>query len=469
MNLNQKQNKPEITITTMGHVNHGKSTLVGYLLYALGEIDKREIVKIGEEAESEGHEDRKLAWVVDKVKEKPTQTVTPGDVNFRTENFNVNAIDIPGHVAYVPRGIRGVVESDAGLLVISAKGKDYVKGLLRYKLKGDRYLIGQAREYAFIAANLGLLNKLIVVISKMDTVKYSQEKYDEVKEATMDVLNEYGFNVERITFIPTSVDPFDITAENVIKKSMKMPWYNGYTLLQAINHLSPPSSQVNKPLRFFVDSVFEQPSGVKLVVGGYVETGKVKKGDKLLIEPHHIVAEVKSIRTRDREELEALAGAMPTIGLKGNKGELTKKRIGKSPIVGHLENPPKVASELVGEVYILWNASPIKKGFGCDIHIAHQKTSCHISELIKKTSITTNVSEDNPNTIWTGDRAKIKVRLDFPLCAELFKEIPSIGTFFLRTQSITIAAGVITEIIERRGKGFSHVIAQSISGGGELK
>ena len=452
MNLNQKQNKPEITITTMGHVNHGKSTLVGYLLYALGEIDKREIVKIGEEAESEGHEDRKLAWVVDKVKEKPTQTVTPGDVNFRTENFNVNAIDIPGHVAYVSRGIRGVVESDAGLLVISAKGKDYVKGLLRYKLKGDRYLIGQAREYAFIAANLGLLNKLIVVISKMDTVKYSQEKYNEVKEATMDVLKEYGFNVERITFIPTSVNPFDITAENAIKKSIKMPWYNGYTLLQAINHLSPSPSQVNKPLRFFVDSVFEPP-GVKIVVAGSIETGKIKKGDKLMIEPVHIDAEVKSIRTRDQEELEALAGTMPTIGLRGNKVELNKKRIGKNPIAGHIENPPKVASEFIGDVYILWNASPIKKGFGCDIHIAHQMTSCQISELIKKTSITTNVSEDTPNTIWTGDKAKIKVRLESPLCAELFKEIPSIGTFFLRTQGITIGAGVITEIMERREKG----------------
>lgn len=455
MNLNQEQNKPEITIATMGHVNHGKSTLIGYLLYALGKIDKRNIKKIEEEAERGGYEDRKLAWVVDKVKEKPRQTVTPGYVNFQTENFNVNAIDIPGHVAYVPRGIRGIVESDAGLLVISAKGKDYVNGLLRYKLKGDRYLIGQAREYAFIAANLGLLNKLIVVISKMDTVKYSREKYDEVNEATMDVLKEYGFNAEKVMFIPTSINPFDITAENVTEKSIKMPWYKGYTLLQAINHLSPPPSQVNKPLRFFIDSVFEPP-GVKIVVAGSIETGKIKRGDKLKIEPVHLNAEVKSIRTRDQEELEALAGTMPTIGLRGNKGELNKKRIGKNPVAGHIENPPKVASEFIGDVYILWNASPIKKGFGCNIHIAHQMTSCHISELIKKTSITTNVSEDNPNTIWTGDKAKIKVRLDSPLCAELFKEIPSIGTFFLRTRGITIAAGVITEIMERREKGNTH-------------
>jgi len=262
--------------------------------------------------------------------------------------------------------------------------------------------------------------------------------------------------MDRITFIPTSVNPFKITGENVTKKSEEMPWYNGSTLLQAIDHLLPPPSQVNKPLRFFIDRVFTRPPGVTVVVDGSLKTGKVKKGDKLLIEPPHIAAEVRSIRIRDQEELEALAGTMPTIGLRGNKGGLTGKSMEKSPIIGHLENPPKVASEFIGEVYILWNASPIKKGFGCEIHIAHQMTSCQISELIKKTSITTNVSEDTPNTIWTGDKAKIKVSLGSPLCAEFFNEIPSIGTFFLRTQGITIAAGVITEIMERGEKGFSH-------------
>jgi elongation factor 1-alpha len=442
----------------MGHVNHGKSSLVGYLLYALGEIDKREIERIGEEAKRKGREDRKLAWVLDIERDPHKETedkrsIRTHFVTFQTENFNVNVIDIPGHHTWVPKGIRGVVESDTGLLVVSAKGEDFVEGLKRYKLKGDRYFIGQAREYAFIAATLGLLNKIIVVISKIDTVNYSHEKYEEVKYATLKVLKEYGFNEEMITFIPTSVNPFDVTGENVTKKSEKMPWYKGYTLLQAIDHISPPPPQVNKPLRFFIDRVFKQPPGVTIVVKGSLKTGKAKKGDKLLIEPPHIAAEVKSIRTRDREELEALAGTMPTIGLRGNKGELTEKRIGKSPIAGHLENPPKVASEFIGDVYILWYASPIKKGFQCVVHIAHQMTSCQISELIEKMSITTNISEDTPNTIWTGDKAKIKVSLESPLCAELFKEIPPIGTFFLRTQGITIAAGVITEIMERREKG----------------
>ena len=458
MNHNQQQNKQEISICTMGHVDHGKSTLVGYLLYAVGKIEKRVIERIEKETKRVGKEDCKLAWVLDKDKKEREQGITqnPHVETFQTENFYVNAIDNPGHFGWIPKGIRGVVESDVGLLVISAEGKDFIRSLERYKLEGNRYFIGQAREYIFIAAKLGLVDQLIVVISKMDTVAFSHEKYEEVKEASSNVLREYKFNMDRITFIPTSVNPFKITGENVTKKSEEMPWYNGYTLLQAIDHLLPPPSQVNKPLRFFIDRVFKQPPGVTVVVGGSLKTGKVKKGDKLLIEPSHIAAEAKSLRIRDREELEALAGSMPTIGLRGNKGELTEKRMGKSPIVGHLEKPPKVASELIGDVYILWNASPIKKGFGCEIHIGPQMTSCQISELIKKTSITTNVSEDNPNTIWTGDKAKIKVRLESPLCAELFKEIPSIGTFFFRTQGITIAAGVITEIMGRREKGFSH-------------
>ena len=455
MNHNQELNKQCISICTMGHVDHGKSTLVGYLLCDMGKIEKSVIERICKEAKIEGKEDCKLAWILDRDKKEREQGITqnPHVETFQTENFYVNATDNPGHSDWIPKGIRGVVESDVGLLVISAEGKDFIKSLERYKLEENRYFIGQAREYIFIAARLGLVDQLIVAISKMDRVKFSHEKYKEVKEATSNVLSEYKFNMDRITFIPTSVDPFEITGENVTKKSEKMPWYKGYTLLQAIDHLLPPPSQVNMPLRFFIDQVFKQPPGVTVVVGGSLKMGKVKKGDKLLIEPPHIAAEVKSIRTRNREEFEALAGTMPTIGLRGDKGELTEKRMGKCPIAGHIENPPKVASEFIGDVYILWYASPIKKGFECVVHIAHQMTSCQISELIKKTSITTNVSEVYPNSIWTGDKAKIKVSLDPPLCAELFKEIPSIGTFFLRTQGITIATGVITEIMERREKG----------------
>lgn len=459
MNPYQEQNKPWISISTMGHANHGKSTLIAYLLYGLGLIDKRKIEKIGEELKSDGLEDRKLAKFLDIESDLHKKTVSKRTlrvhfVDCYTEKFNINFIDFPGHHTWVNKGIRGVVNSDVSLLVVSAYSKDFMQGLQRYKLKDDRYFIGQAREYAFIAANLGLLDKVIVVISKMDLVHYSHEKYNEVKEATLNVLKEYGFNEKKVTFIPTSVNPIDIEGENVVGNSMKMPWYNGDNLLQAINNLQVPTPQVDKPLRFFIDDIYEPP-GEKLVLSGTLKTGKVKVGDKLVIEPSHIAVEVKSIRTRNQDELEALAGTMPTIGLRSSKAGIKrlkelkdKKRMHE--IAGHHENSPIVVSEFIGEVYVLWQASPIKPGFGCEINIGPQMTNCNIMALLKKIPITTNISEYNPSFIWTGDKATIKVKLESPSCVELYDNFPSLGTFFLRTQRITIAAGIVTEILKMR-------------------
>lgn len=461
MKPNQEQNKPWISLCTMGHVNHGKSTLISYLLYALGEINKTRIDRIGEELKREGLEDRKLAKILDIESDRDKKTISKRTVrvhslSFHTDIFNVNVVDLPGHYAWVAKGIRGVVNSDAGLLVISAYGKDFLEGLQRYKLKENRYFIGQAREYAFIAANLGLLDKVIVIISKMDLVHYSYEKYKEVKEAALNVLKEYGFSGDKIAFIPTSVAPLDIVGENITEKSMKMPWYEGDTLLQAINNITIPSSQVDKPLRFFIDDIYE-PAGEKLVLRGTLKTGRVKIGDKLVIEPSHIAVEVKSIRTKDQNELEALAGTMPTIGLRGSKVDLKrlkelKEKKRTHEIAGHFENSLKVVSEFIGEIYVLWHASPIKQDFGCEIHIGPQMANCKITALFKKTSITTNTSEDNPSSIWTGDKAKIKVKLGVPLCVEPHKKLPSLGTFFLRTQGITIAAGIVTELLETRSE-----------------
>ena len=232
-----KSKNPHLNLVIMGHVDHGKSTTTGHLLYASGSIDQRTIAAFEAEAEQMGKGSFKYAWVLDNLKEERERGVTIDlrFLKFATKKFDFTVIDAPGHRDFVKNMITGASQADAAVLFVSAKKGEFEAGV------GPG---GQTREHAFLAFTLGV-RQVVVAINKMDdnTVSWSQERFNEIKDEVTRMLKMTGYKVDKIKFIPTS----GWTGDNLVKKSENMGWYKGPTLMEALDNLEVPSKPTNKP------------------------------------------------------------------------------------------------------------------------------------------------------------------------------------------------------------------------------
>ena len=292
-------NKPHLNLIITGHVDHGKSTSMGHFLFDLGVVDNRMIEEFAKESEKTGAGDSfKYAWVLDQLKDERERGVTIDLAfqRFETPKYFYTLIDAPGHRDFIKNMITGASEADAAVLVVSAK-----KGEEDVALGSG----GQAREHAFLLRTLGV-SQLVVCINKMDdqTVKYSEQRYNEAKQDVENLLKTVGYNVTKVRFIPVS----GWTGANLTKAdAANMPWYKGPTLLQALDEFVEPPKPIEKPLRLPVQDVYTI-TGVGTVPVGRVETGKIKVGDWIVIMPVGLSAEVKSIETHHTQMQEAMAG-----------------------------------------------------------------------------------------------------------------------------------------------------------------
>src|SRR4030043_1241360 len=279
-----KSAKPHLNLVIMGHVDHGKSTTTGHMLYLAGAIDEKTIKAYQDEAVKMCKGTFKFAWVLDNLKEERERGVTI-DLRFlksKTKKFNYTVIDAPGHRDFVKKGIKGESKADAAVLFASAKKGEFEAGI------GAG---GQTREHAFLAFTLGI-RQLIVAINKMDadTVNWGQDRYTEMKNEITRMLKMIGYKTEKIQFIPVS----GWTGDNLLKKSEKMPWYTGPTMMEAFDLLELPAKPTNKPLRVPIQGV-SSITGIGTVPVGRVETGILKPGQNIVFMPSNKVAEVKSI------------------------------------------------------------------------------------------------------------------------------------------------------------------------------
>ena len=235
--------KPHLNLVVIGHVDHGKSTLMGRFLYEIGAVDERILREYEEEAKKLGRETWKYAWVLDKLKEERERglTIDLGFYKFETKKYFFTIIDAPGHRDFVKNMITGASQADCALLVVSAKEGEYEAGISP---------AGQTREHIFLAKTMGV-DQIMVAINKMDTVNYSEERYNEVKEGVSKFLRIVGYNLKKIHFVPTSA----WYGDNVTKKSDKTPWYKGPTLLEAFDCFEEPQRPIDKPLRIPIQDV----------------------------------------------------------------------------------------------------------------------------------------------------------------------------------------------------------------------
>jgi len=427
-----KAEKPHLNLVIIGHVDHGKSTTMGHLLYLAGAIDDRTIKQYEEEAERLGKETFKFAWVLDSLKEERERglTIDLRFLKFETPNYFFTVIDAPGHRDFVKNMITGASQADAAVLFVSAKRGEFEAGI------GPG---GQTREHAFLAFTLGV-RQLVVAINKMDdpSVNWSQERYEEIKKEISRMLRLVGYNPDNINFVPTS----GWTGDNLVKKSEKMPWYKGPTLYEALDAFKMPPKPIDKPLRLPIQDVYTI-TGVGTVPVGRVETGVLKEGDKVVFMPANKVGEVKSIETHHVRIQRAEPGDNIGFNVRG----ISKKDVRRGDVVGHPDNPPTVAKEFIGQIIVIHHPTAIAAGYTPVLHAHTAQVACRFAELIKKIDPRTGQTiEENPAFLKTGDSALVRFQPLRPIAIETYTEFPEIGRFAIRDMGTTIAAGVVREI-----------------------
>ncbi|MEM4891830.1 MAG: GTP-binding protein, partial [Pyrobaculum sp.] len=262
--------KPHVNLAVVGHVDNGKSTLVGRLLYETGYVDEKAFKEIEEMAKKIGKEDFAFAWILDRFKEERERGVTieATHVGFETAKLFVTIIDLPGHRDFVKNMIVGASQADAALFVISARPGEFEAAI------GPQ---GQGREHLFLVRTLGI-QQIVVAVNKMDVVNYDQKRYEQIKGEVTKLLKLLGYDPSKIHFVPVSA----VKGDNVKTKSQNTPWYNGPTLLEVLDTFQPPPRPTDKPLRMPIQDVFSI-TGAGTVVVGRVETGVLKVGDKVVI------------------------------------------------------------------------------------------------------------------------------------------------------------------------------------------
>jgi elongation factor 1-alpha len=425
--------KPHLNLIVTGHVDHGKSTSMGHFLFDLGAVDQRTIDEFARESEKTGAGDSfKYAWVLDQLKDERERGVTIDLAfqKFETQKYFYTLIDAPGHRDFIKNMITGASEADAAVLVVSAKTgeKDTALG------PG-----GQAREHAFLLKTLGV-NQLVVVINKMDdqTVKYSEQMFNNAKQDVENLLKASGYNVTKIRFIPIS----GWTGENEVKPSTNMPWYKGPTLLQALDEFTEPPKPIDKPLRLPIQDVYTI-TGVGTVPVGRVETGKIKVGQSVVIMPEGLPAEVKTIETHHVAMQEAMAGDNIGFNLRG----VAKTDFHRGSVLGEAANPPTIAKEFLAQIIVVFHPTAIAAGYTPVLHAHTAQVAATITEIVAKIDPRTGQpTEEKPKTIKTGDSAIVKITPLRPVVLETFKEFPELGRFALRDMGSTVAAGIVREV-----------------------
>jgi elongation factor 1-alpha len=429
-------NKPHLNLIVTGHVDHGKSTSLGHFLFDLGAVDQRMIDEYAKESEKTGAGDSfKYAWVLDQLKDERERGVTIDLAfqRFETPKYFYTLIDAPGHRDFIKNMITGASEADAAVLVVSAK-------------KGEEDVAlgpgGQAREHAFLLRTLGV-TQLVVLINKMDdqTVKYSEQRYNEAKQDVENLLKTVGYDIKKINMIPVS----GWTGENLAKKSENMPWYKGPILMDALDQFVEPPKPIDKPLRIPVQDVYTI-TGVGTVPVGRVETGKIKVGDTVSIMPEGVSAEVKSIETHHTAMQEAMAGDNIGFNLRG----VAKSDFRRGSVLGPANAPATIAKEFLAQIIVVFHPTAIAAGYTPVLHAHTAQVAATISEIVAKIDPRSGQpTEEKPKTIKTGDSAIVKITPLRPIVLETFKEFPELGRFALRDMGSTVAAGIVREISQK--------------------
>lgn len=418
--------KPHMNLAVIGHIDHGKSTLVGRLMFETGAVPAHLIEKYKEEAREKGKESFAFAWVMDTLKEERERgiTIDIAHKRFDTAKYYFTVVDCPGHRDFVKNMITGASQADAAILVVAAADG----------------VMDQTREHVFLSRTLGI-NQLIIAVNKMDASDYSEDRYNEVKEDVSKLLGMVGFKASEIPFIPTSA----FEGDNISKSSENTPWYKGPSILEALDLLVEPDKPDKLPLRIPVQDAYTI-SGIGTVPVGRVETGIMRKGETVTFMPSGATGEVKSIEMHHEEQDQAVPGDNIGWNVRG----IGKSDVRRGDVCGPADKPPSVADEFTGQIVVLQHPSAITIGYTPVFHCHTAQTAGTFMSLDKKLDPKSGeVKEENPTYIKAGDAAIITVKPTRPMVIEPVQEIPQLGRFAVRDMGMTIAAGMCMSVKQK--------------------
>jgi elongation factor 1-alpha len=418
----------------IGHVDSGKSTTTGHLIYKCGGIDKRTIEKFEKEAAELGKGSFKYAWVLDKLKSERERGITIDIAlwKFETPKYEYTVIDAPGHKDFIKNMITGTSQADVALLIVNAREGAFEAGISKD---------GSTREHALLAHTLGV-KQMIVGVNQMDTVDYSEDRYNEIKEEVTAFLTKTGYKVDHpkipIRFIPIS----GFQGENMIERSDKMGWYKGECLLEALDKMREPKRPIDKPLRLPLQDVYKI-GGIGTVPVGRVETGILKPGTTLQFAPSGKTTECKSVEMHHESLPQAVPGDNVGFNVKG----LAVKDLKRGWVASDAKNNPALEAASFDAQVIVMNHKNISCGYApvIDCHTAH--VACRFDSMRNKVDRRTNkMTEAEPKQLKTNEAADVTLVPGRPLCVESFKEFPPLGRFAVRDMKRTVAVGIIKAV-----------------------
>ena len=418
--------KPHQNLAVIGHVDHGKSTMVGRLLFETGSVPEHVIEQHREEAEEKGKGGFEFAYVMDNLAEERERGVTIDIAHqeFDTDEYYFTIVDCPGHRDFVKNMITGASQADNAVLVVAA----------------DDGVAPQTQEHVFLSKTLGI-SELIIAVNKMDVVDYKEETYNDVKEQVTKLLKQVNFKSDDATFVPTSA----FEGDNVSEASDNTPWYDGPTLLEALNDLDEPEPPTDADLRLPIQDVYTI-SGIGTVPVGRVETGTLNTGDNVSFQPSDVGGEVKTVEMHHEEVPKAEPGDNVGFNVRG----IGKDDIRRGDVCGPADNPPKVADTFKARIVVMQHPSVITAGYTPVFHAHTAQVACTIESIDAKINPSTGeIAEENPDFIKSGDAATVTVRPQKPLSIEPAGEIPELGSFAIRDMGQTVAAGQVLEVNEK--------------------
>jgi len=404
----------DLKLVIVGHVDHGKSTLIGRLLYDTGSLPEGKIEEIKSICDSLG-KGLEFCYVMDSLEEERDQNITI-DISqtfFRTKKRQYVIIDAPGHVEFVKNMITGASQAEAAILIVDAK-----EGVQE-----------QTRRHAYILGMLGL-GQVIVVMNKMDLVGYEKKRYDEVYSELLPFLRGQGIKPQHV--IPISAREGD----NVANKSKNMPWYSGPTVLDALDGFKPNLRILDKPMRFAVQDVYKYD---KRITVGRVEAGVLRAGSEVIVLPSGERTKIESIEEFMKEDVrEAIAGK--------STGVVTKDKlfIDRGNIICSPEKLPKVTDKF--KAHLFWmDKEPLKKGERIVLKCSTQEAICKVDELLKVINSSTLEETKGAQEIKNREVADVMIKTDKPMVVESFSDSNEMGRFVLERLN-TCAGGIITGV-----------------------
>jgi len=417
--------KERLNLVFIGHVDHGKSTLVGQLLLTTGNIKQQKIDRYEKLAAEKGKESFKYAWTMDTKPEERERglTIDPTHWNFETKNKNIFIIDAPGHSDFIKNMITGASEADAGILLVAA----------------DDGIMPQTEEHAILAMTMGV-EQLIIAVNKVDLIDYNREAYNSLVGKIEKFLKTVGWSPTSYSIVPVSA----FNDDNITKRSEKLKWYKGPTFIEAINKLKSTRKKVDKPFRFPIDDKYKI-SGIGTVVAGVISSGKVKVGDKVIINPQGIKTEIRSIEEFHKSINKASAGSDVGMNIKG----VDLNSVQRGNVLGLIDNPPSVAKEFKARVIIFNHPKGVYEGYTPILHInTEQVPGMFVKMLSKIDQKTGEVIEEEPTYLQNGDVANVLIKPMRPIVIEESEFFPRLSRFAIRDIGKAIGAGMCLKITQ---------------------